>query len=129
MGGGAAAIHAIEPVLSSLRNRGAVSATAVAPLSARPSSVAMAGAVADEIRERIVQVIRHGAPTFNEGRVDVCVRLYRQAAEHIAALASGDPGGAAVAALMKRAIVESQGKSDSDAAWVLRYAFDTVLAG
>jgi serine/threonine-protein kinase len=129
VGGGAAAIHAIEPILSSLRSRGVVSATAVAPLSARPSTVAMSGAVADEIRERIVQAIRHGAPAFNEGKVDVCVRLYRQAAEQIASVASTDPGGAAVSALMRRAVAESTGKGDSDAAWVLRYAFDTVLAG
>ena len=89
----------------------------------------MSGPAAERVKERIVLAIRHGAPAFNDGKVDVCARLYRQAAEEIAGFAAQDPGGAAVVALMRRAIHESTGKSDADAAWVLRYAFDTVLAG
>ncbi|HTJ84862.1 MAG TPA: serine/threonine-protein kinase [Polyangiaceae bacterium] len=128
VGGGAAAIHAVEPLLSSLRARRAGAPSIVAPLSAQPNALAAASPAKDDVKQRIARAIAVGAPAFNEGKPDACARLYREAAMDIVAMCGQDPKSEPIATLMRKALGEAQGKTPNDAAWVLRYAFDAVLA-
>jgi len=129
VGGGAAAIHAVEPLLSSLRARRAGSPSIVAPLSMGPSSLPPTTACSDDIKQRISRAIAVGAPAFNDGKPDACARLYREAAMDIIHMCGQDPRSEPVANLMRKALSEAQGRGPADAAWVLRYAFDKLLAG
>jgi hypothetical protein len=81
-----------------------------------------------DVRERIMRAIRVGAPAFNEGRHDVCARVYREAALEIVSLTASDVEAAHVEQHLRRALVSAGNQQPTDAAWVLRHAFDAVLS-
>jgi serine/threonine-protein kinase len=81
-----------------------------------------------DVRESLERAIGVGAPAYNEGRHDVCARVYREAAAAIVARATLDAGIQPVEQHLRRAIAAADGAaSPGDAAWILRRAFDAVL--
>lgn len=129
LGGGAAAKNVVEPVVWGIGPGRSPARTIIPQLSTSiRTEIAQAG-VPPEATDRILRAIRAGAPAFNEGRPDVCARVYREAACEIVTFCGADPSNAAIAAHVRRAIDEADRRTHpSDAAWVLRYAFDGVLA-
>jgi hypothetical protein len=102
--------HAFDDLLRAAR---------VAPRAAAKLTLAAAP------REVLVKAIRVGAPAYNEGRADVCARVYRDAARecllHLA-------GASEATQVLERALRDASGRAHSEAAWVLRHAFDQLLA-
>ncbi len=132
VGGGQAALRVIEPVLAKLRVRSSastVSSTPDTPVPSLPSGVpSVPPSVSDDVRQRVARAIRIGAPAYNQGRHDVCARVYREAANEILQTI---PNGSqeATVALLKKGLHEASGRVPTDAAWIMRHTFDTLLAG
>ncbi|MFO0551245.1 MAG: serine/threonine-protein kinase [Polyangiaceae bacterium] len=130
-GGGRAALAVIEPVLVSLRNAGAGSG----PMS-RPSpsgnaalaatSSAFVGAP-EEVLEAIVQAIRVGAPAYNEGRVELCARIYRDTAQGLRDRLVATGAAPAIAGHLEAALRAAANRNPPEAAWIFRHAFDAIL--
>lgn len=137
-GGGEAALRQIEPVMWALR-AGAEATPAAgfrAPAPTGPSGPPSAGPgsrrslppTPHEIRDRIARAIRVGAPLYNGGDVAACARLYRDAAAEMIADLERSPSGRAHAEHLRQAMLTATQRTPNEAAWVLRYAFDSLLA-
>jgi tRNA A-37 threonylcarbamoyl transferase component Bud32 len=122
-GGGQRALAVVGSVLESLRQ--GTHPTAAANLSA-PSLEPFSAA--QRLSDRIVQAIGVGAPAYNQGDVEGCLRIYRQTAESLVGELARDPAGAAAAAVLTRALAEAARGSADQGAWKLRHAFDSLLA-
>jgi hypothetical protein len=131
-GGGQAALRIIEPVLAKLRVRSSASTVSSSPDAPAPSLPSAAPSVppsvSDDVRQRVARAIRIGAPAYNQGLHDVCARVYREAANEILQTI---PKGSeeATVALLKKGLHDASGRVPTDAAWIMRHAFDTLLAG
>lgn len=128
VGGGEAALRVVEPVLSKLRARSQAGTVASTPENVGASiPPPVPSSVSDDVRQKIARAIRIGAPAYNQGRHDVCARVYREAANDIL---QGLPAGVrdASADLLHKAIHDASGRVPTDAAWIFRHAFDTLLA-
>jgi hypothetical protein len=128
-GGGAAAKNLVEPVLRAIGPRRSAARTVIPQLSTSVRTEIARLGVPAEASDRILRAIRAGAPAFNEGRPDICARVYREAACEVVAFCRADASSAPIADHVARAIDEADRRTTpTDAAWVLRYAFDAVLA-
>lgn len=146
-GRGLAAVAALQPVLDRIRQRGSTQVSrassmevgVAAPTSAaRPSFPPLSNAgrssasppsgTTDDVVETISRAINVGAPAYNQGRYEVCQRVYRETAEELRQRAAADPSGAAFATWLAEAIRRADEKPARDAAWVFRNAFDAILA-
>jgi hypothetical protein len=122
--GGRFALGPVSHVLDALR--AGVRAT-TPPLPSVTGRIGDIFTGADAIVERIIAAIAQGAPAFNQGNVEGCYRIYRQTAESVLFDAAQAPGGAEVAELMRTALAASEALEASQAAWVLRHAFDSLI--
>jgi len=148
VGGGESAVQMLEPVLASLRAAGAAAPVSLQALSARPVSVPPVASVASalrpslpggpqsggdppevpgEVREKIARAIEVGAPAYNDGHPDVCERIYRETASRLVSAYAQDSQDRLKVTLSK-ALDDARGRPVTEAAWILRHAFDTVLA-
>ncbi len=116
---GAPASFGAPPTLG----RGPVSTPSLSSPVSSPISV-----VDDAVRDRIVRAIKIGAPAYNEGRPEVCARVYRDAAKEILEIARPDPRAEGVVRYVEKALREASGRTPTEAAWVIRHAFDAILA-
>ncbi len=128
--GGAASGYAggrasVPPVPSTPSSRSAVIS---APVGATAHTRLAAGPLRTDLRHSILRAIERGAPVYNDGRHQDCAQIYRQAAEAIVGLARTDVGAQPVEEHLRRALVAASTAMPSDAAWILRKAFDAVLA-
>jgi hypothetical protein len=129
LGGGEAALRVVEPVLAKLRVRANASTVASTPDALAASApVPIPTSVSDDVRQKVARAIRIGAPAYNQGRHDVCARVYREAANEIL-LTIRDGTQESTATLLKKSIHDASGRVPTDAAWIFRHAFDTLLAG
>lgn len=126
-GAGASALPVLGPLLASIGTEGPRPTQSGRP-SAAPVSLPTRAAVADDTRERILRAIRVGAPAYNEGRPEVCARVYRDAAKEILDGTRNDASAEGVTRYLERALRDASGRAPNDAAWVLRHAFDAILA-
>ncbi len=126
-GGAAAALPEVGPVLARLAGGQAAQSFGTS-LVVPPADFRSQSLVPDDVRACIVRAIRIGAPAFNEGRADVCARVYRDAAREVIDLARGASRSDEVVGYVEKAVREASGRAPSDAAWILRGAFDAVLA-
>jgi serine/threonine protein kinase len=137
-GGGNHALPFVGPVLAALTagerpppSFGAPPTLAGAPLSppslSAPVSAPLSG-VDDAVRLRIVRAIKIGAPAYNEGRPEVCARVYRDAVKEILEMARPNPRAEGVVRYVEKALREASGRTPTEAAWVIRHAFDAILA-
>ncbi len=129
-GGASAALPILGSLLAQLASGEALSTPDTASL--RPSlpavSVPRASAVGDDARERIMRAIRIGAPAYNEGRPEVCARVYRDAAKELLEITRNDARAEAVTRYLEKALRDAAGRAPTEAAWTLRHAFDAILA-
>ena len=84
--------------------------------------------VTEDLSEAIVRAISIGAPAYNEGRYEVCHRVYRETCETLRSRLASDPSGIPTARWLAEVTERASTKSDRDAAWVYRHAFDALLA-
>ncbi|MFO0617886.1 MAG: serine/threonine-protein kinase [Polyangiaceae bacterium] len=141
-GGGESALRQIEPVIWALRSSKSFDPSEAAaaslrtpaitlpsgPPSVAPASRASLPPVSAEVRERITRAIRVGAPLYNGGDVAACARVYREAAAQMVADLERDPSGRAHAEHLRQALLAAAQQPPSQAAWALRFAFDSMLA-
>ena len=89
------------------------------------------GTLGDPDRARVggalMAAIRLGVPAFNGGHPEVCAAHYRTAIESVLLLQQ-EVLGASEQRLLRRALVEGETQSASDAAWTYRRAMDRVIA-
>jgi hypothetical protein len=141
-----AACVAIHPLLDSLRVSplGATQAAApsfgpapirpsaappsIPPVSTPRASVAPPSGSSDEVMARVTHAILIGAPAYNQGRYEVCQRVYRETALELSRMVGKDPAGAAFAAWLTETVARADQRPPLEAAWVLRHAFDAILA-
>jgi hypothetical protein len=98
-------------------------ATSATTMSAPP--VAM---VSESIRTAIVGAIRVGVPAYNSGDYAGCAREYLRTAETLISENRSAPRTAGVAAWLAPVADRARQASPHDAAWMLRHAFDALLA-
>lgn len=154
MGSPQAALATLTPLLDTLTPRGVGGAPVGATLeSSMPASLSAAGSAQpslppvssappsglrtsamppsganDEIVDAISRAILVGAPAYNQGRYEVCQRVYRDTARSLGDQARRDPAGGPFAAWISDVIARSDARPAREAAWVLRHAFDAILA-
>lgn len=97
------------------------------PARATGESLPPSGA-SDELCDAIVRAISIGAPAYNEGRFEVCHRVYRETNETLRSRLATDPAGVATARWLTDVATRASSQPDRDAAWVYRHAFDALLA-
>ncbi len=127
-GGANGALPFLGPLLASLvtGERPPVSLAAGRP-SISPPPVSRTP-VDDAIRTQIVRAIKIGAPAYNEGRPEVCARVYRDAVKEILEMSRNNPRAESVCRYLEKAVRDASGRAPGDAAWVIRHAFDAILA-
>jgi serine/threonine-protein kinase len=126
-GGGSPALGAVGPALAAIA-AGRRQASVPPPSPSAPQFGASAvAALGDDFRGRIVRAIRIGAPAYNEGRSDVCARVYRDTAKELVDVARGEPRAEALTRFLEKALRDAAGRHPSEAAWILRHAFDAIL--
>ncbi|GBF89396.1 hypothetical protein Rsub_01968 [Raphidocelis subcapitata] len=104
-------------------------APALAPAPPRRAGArrnAATAAAASRIGGDLAAAIAVGAPLYNSGDAQGCFLTYRGAAQRAAA---GAAASAEEAALLRAALLEAAERGPSEAAWVLRRAFDQILDG
>ncbi|HRG96527.1 MAG TPA: serine/threonine-protein kinase [Polyangiaceae bacterium] len=87
-----------------------------------------AAAISDLVRDAILRAIRHGVPAYNAGDHAGCAREYQLTADAVVGECARDPGSAPVAAWLGSVADRARVASPHDAAWMLRHAFDALLA-
>jgi tetratricopeptide (TPR) repeat protein len=85
------------------------------------------------VTDLINLAISYGVTLYNDGRHDLCYRLYAEVAVQVLAGPSQEAEGTSEAARvaradLARALEASRGMEESDAAWCMRHAFDKVVA-
>jgi hypothetical protein len=76
----------------------------------------------------IVRAIRAGVPAYNSGDHAGCAREYLRTAEALINENRGAPQTAAIATWLAPVAERARQASPHDAAWMLRHAFDALLA-
>ncbi len=84
--------------------------------------------VSDLVRGAILRAIRQGVPAYNAGDHAGCAREYQLTADAIVGECGRDPAAAPVAAWLGTIAERARAASPHDAAWMLRHAFDALLA-
>lgn len=80
------------------------------------------------VASHLVQAIAVGAPAFNSGQPEACLRIYRQTAIEALPLLAG-AGCQPVRRLLEEAVQRADACTNpTDGAWALRHAFDHILA-
>lgn len=93
--------------------------TAVGPPAAR---------VPDIVRQAILRAIKAGVPAYNRGDIEGCSREYLRTADAIVGEARRAPESHLLASWLGPVTERARDASPHDAAWILRHAFDALLA-
>jgi serine/threonine-protein kinase len=108
-----------RPVITSESTALATSATTISP----PVAI-----VSESIRMAIVRAIRAGVPAYNSGDHAGCAREYLRTADALISENRSLPRTAAVATWLAPVADRARQATPYDAAWMLRHAFDALLA-
>lgn len=104
----------------------AIELRSVEPLGASPATPTDADTRL-RVQQSFAAAIRHGVPTFNAGRPDLCAAHYRTAIE--SAVLLGEAGLSVQDRLrLQEALVAGAGQDAEAAAWTYRGAMDAVLS-
>lgn len=117
-------------VLSEAFDRLRQASTPSAPsLATNPTAIGPPIAVISEpIRAAILRAIRAGVPAYNAGDHAGCAREYLRTADALVSDSRGAPGTAGAASWLETVADRARHAPPHDAAWMLRHAFDALLA-
>lgn len=87
-----------------------------------------AAGVPDVVKQAILRAIRAGVPAYNAGDHAACAREYMRTAEAIVGETKRDRETQRLGGWLEPIVERARGASPHDAAWMLRHAFDALLA-